>query len=406
MSLINKLEDEIKGIWTIDTHEHIYPFNTIIKKNPTIFEILEGSYVSWIVPMPKKSDYEELSRRLKRVRGSAFLKSCIKAIHDIYGVDIRDLSPYSLMLASKKINEAYKNKEWQREVLRRARIKKCILDPYWNIWIEEYDKELFVLALRINMFLFGYNTEARDHNGNSPYDLAKKLGYAINNFDDYLDFIDKVFQRAKERGFVCLKSALAYDRALYFEEVSEEEARRIFGRSENELSQKEKMKFGDFIMHYILSKAEEYSFPIQIHTGLAIIEGSNPMNLVNLFRKYPDVKFILFHGGYPWTSEIAALLLSFPNVYADLCWLPIISPTAASHLLRELIEITGGSRIMWGGDCWVVEGTYGALLTMKQILIKVLAEYIEERYLTLSDAISIAESILRLNAEELFNLKY
>ena len=402
--IASKLKDEIDNIWTIDTHEHTYPYDMVMKKNPTIFEVLDGSYVSWVISMPKKGNYNELSKRLKKVRGSAFLRSCINALYNLYDIDISDLSPYSLKLISERINEAYKDKEWQRAVLRKAKIKKCILDPYWDIWIKNYDKELFVPALRINTFLFGYNAEARDHNGNSPHDLARKFGYNIETFDDYLNFIDKVFQKAKEQGFICLKSALAYDRSLYFKEVDESKARKVFGKGEKELSEADKKKFEDFIMHYILSKAEEYSFPIQIHTGLALIEGSNPMNLVNLFRRYSNVKFILFHGGYPWTSEVAALLLTFPNVYADTCWLPIISPSAAKNFLRELIEITGGNRIMWGGDCWIVEGTYGALLTMKHVLLDVLSKYTEDGYLMFSDAAAIAENILRTNAENLFKI--
>ncbi len=405
MSVLTKIYDEISTIWAIDTHEHIYPYKVIAGKRLDIFEIMKMSYVSWITNIPKEKDYQRLTESLKRVRGSAFLRSYIRAIKDIYNIDISDLDEVSLRVVSEKISRAYHNREWQKEILRkRARVEKCILDPYWNIWIEEYDKELFVLALRINMFLFGYNREARDHNGNSPYFLADKLKFNIESFDDYLEFIDFIFKIVKKRGYICLKSALAYDRDLYFENVSEEEAKQAFGKGEKEVSEREKRKFGDFIMHYILSKAEEYSLPIQIHTGLARIEGSSPMNLVNLFRQYPDVKFILFHGGYPWTSEVCALALSFPNVYVDLCWLPIISPSIARKLLKELIEVTGGYKIMWGGDCWVVEEAYGALSTMRELLAKVLAEYVEEGYFYLNDALDIAERILRLNAKEVFKM--
>lgn len=71
---------------------------------------------------------------------------------------------------------------------------------------------------------------------------------------------------AKGHNYVCLKSALAYDRTLRFDEVSEEEAKTIFGKSESEISAAERKKFGDFIIHYIISKADELSLPIQVHT--------------------------------------------------------------------------------------------------------------------------------------------
>lgn len=405
MSLLNRFYEEVSWVWTIDTHEHIYPYPMIAEIKPSIFEVLSGSYVSWLISMPGKGDYEGLAEKLRRVKASAFFRSCVEALRDLYGVDISDLSEESLRLVSEKIGAAYLDGEWQRRVLReKARIRKCILDPYWDVWIEGYDRDCFALAFRINMFLFGYNREARDHNGNSPYDLAEKLGISVEDFDDYLDFIDKVLQLAKERGYICLKSALAYDRHLYFEDVGEEEARRVFGKSESEVSSAEREKFGDFIMHYILSRAEELSLPLQVHTGLARIEGSNPLNMVNLFRKYPGVRFVLLHGGYPWTSEVVALAFSFPNVYLDLCWLPIISPSAAARLLEEAIEVTGGSKVMWGGDCWVVEGTYGALKMMRSILSNVFSRYVERKYLSLGDALEVAEMILSSNAREVFRL--
>ncbi|MHB1458857.1 MAG: hypothetical protein ACYC0V_18250, partial [Armatimonadota bacterium] len=45
--------------------------------------------------------------------------------------------------------------------------------------------------------------------------------------------------------------------------------------------------------------------PFQNHTGLGKIAGSNPMNLVPMIEKHPETKFVLFHGGYPWTEQVA-----------------------------------------------------------------------------------------------------
>ena len=87
--------------------------------------------------------------------------------------------------------------------------------------------------------------------------------------------------------------------------------------------------------------------------------GSNPMYLVPLIEKHPGTKFVLFHGGYPWTREIGGLLHNYPNVYADLVWLPLISPTAAVQALHEWIETAVTSeKITWGGDCWTPEETF------------------------------------------------
>jgi predicted TIM-barrel fold metal-dependent hydrolase len=153
-----------------------------------------------------------------------------------------------------------------------------------------------------------------------------------------------------------------------------------------------------------MRKAGEMDLPVQVHTGLAIIEGSNPMNLAGILRKYTDVDFVLFHGGYPWMGEATALAFSFPNVHLDLCWLPIISPSACGLMLREAIELGLSNRIMWGGDCWMAESTYGALRAFKGVLSKVLGKMVSDDYLERDEALDVASRILRGNAARIFGI--
>ena len=42
---------------------------------------------------------------------------------------------------------------------------------------------------------------------------------------------------------------------------------------------------------------------VQVHTGMARLHGSQPVDLDPLLAEYPAVTFDLFHGGYPWTRE-------------------------------------------------------------------------------------------------------
>jgi predicted TIM-barrel fold metal-dependent hydrolase len=259
-------------------------------------------------------------------------------------------------------------------------------------------------VFRINSLLYGYTREAKDHNGNSPYAFERHLNLKVETFEDYLDLVDKALEEAKKRGDVGLKSALAYDRPLLFSEVEKVKAKRVFNKKKTGATPKENKLFEDYVFHHILEKAEKLGLPLQFHTGLALIEGSNPMNVVNLIRKYTGVNFMLFHGGYPWIRETAAITLSFPNVYIDLCWLPAISPSACRLLLREVIELGLSSRVTWGGDCWAPEGTYGALRVFKSLLSEVLQKMVDKKYLRTDEAIEIASRILSGNAARIFNL--
>jgi predicted TIM-barrel fold metal-dependent hydrolase len=400
-----KIYDEIVNMHVLDTHEHTYPHQIMISKGPSIIDILEGSYIFWIAKVPKKDDYESLVKNIKEISGSTFFKACSIAIKDIYGVSIDPPTVKTLKEASRLVYEAYRNQNWIKKIFReKALIDKALLDPYWDVYGKNFDIELFSPVFRTNMFLFGYSKEAKDRDGNNPYLLEKYFGLNVETFDDYLELINKALEDSKRRGYVALKFSIAYERSILFENVSREEAKKVFDKRGFKITSQDIKLFGDFIVHYILDKAGEMEFPVQFHTGLAIIEGSNPMNLVNLLRKYHNVNFIFFHGGYPWIRETIALAFTFPNLYIDLCWLPIISPSACKTVLREIIELGLSSRTMWGGDCWVAEATYGALKFFKKFLSEVLQGMVKNKYLKNDEALEIAQRILMENALKLFNI--
>ena len=94
----------------------------------------------------------------------------------------------------------------------------------------------------------------------------------------------------------------------------------------------------------------------------------------------------------------------YPNVYADLCWLPLSSTRAAKFLLHELIENASSEKLMWGCDTWTAEESYGALLAFRFVLSSVLAEKVSDGYLTTHDAYEIIDKILYRNAADLFHL--
>jgi len=403
--LYAKISESIDEMHVIDTHEHTYPYEVMASKGPSIIDILEGSYVFWIASPAKCDDYKSLIKNIKTISGSAFYKTCSIAIKEIYGINIDPPTEKALAEASELIYEAYRDKGWIRRVFKeKALIDKVLLDPYWNVWGGSFDPDLFKPVFRINMLLFGYNREAKDHNGNTPYILERYFNLRVRKFEDYIDLLDRVLEEAKRKGYVALKSALAYDRTIRFDEVNEKEAREVFEKKKKELTYRDIKCFGDFILHYILKKAGEMELPVQFHTGLALLDGSNPLNLINLIRKYENVNFILFHGGYPWIRETASLALSFQNVHLDLCWLPMISPSTCRLMLKEIIELGLSSKVMWGGDCWVAEATYGALKVFKNLLSEVLYEMVDKKYLTFNDSLEIASRILRENAARIFNL--
>ena len=404
MNTFQRIKNEIGEMAVFDTHEHIDPSID----SADLVEILKGLWLFTAFDLPEgKPDFAELSANLGRIRGQGHLRAAVRAIKDIYGVNISSLDENILRKASQIISKAYQTGGWSETILRKfGKIDVTVLDnvPAYSFWMGTFDRDFFAGSLNTDMFMHGLDRTEKD-TVLSPYKFAQTLGARIESFDDYLAFIDMVFRNARTKGYVAIKSKIGYERGLRFEEFNEQDARRAYKKKEPVLTEKDVERFQDFIMHYTITKAIEVNFPIQIHTGMSYqtdYENSNPLRLANLFIEYPEAIFALFHGGYPWTSQIASLTFCHRNVYADLCWMPLISQTATERLISELIETTGGTRITWGGDTGIAEGAYGAISITKDSLARVLAEYVKRGYLSCEDATEIAESILFGNALEIY----
>ncbi len=128
------------------------------------------------------------------------------------------------------------------------------------------------------------------------------------------------------------------------------------------------------------------------------------MSLEEAIRKNPDTKFVLFHGSYPWIDDTFALAHYYPNVYPDMCWLPIISETAAKYFLHQMIEVGVSTKLCWGCDTRTAEESYGALLAMRRTLADVFAEKISDGYLEYDEAIEYIDKIMYKNAKAIYKM--
>jgi predicted TIM-barrel fold metal-dependent hydrolase len=185
--------------------------------------------------------------------------------------------------------------------------------------------------------------------------------------------------------------------------VPKESAEKAFGKRRTVLSGDEIKAFEDFIMWRLCELSAKYELPFQIHTGHARIQGSNPMLLVDMIEANLKTKFILFHGGFPWVSETAAIVARHGHhVWIDSVWLPTLSYAMAKRAYHEWLDIVPSSRILWGADCNHAEGIYGATVTTRECVAEVLAERVDRGELTPEHAEHIGRQILRENALALF----
>jgi predicted TIM-barrel fold metal-dependent hydrolase len=125
------------------------------------------------------------------------------------------------------------------------------------------------------------------------------------------------------------------------------------------LTQYSGMSADDPALEPFFNLAEEYDIPIQIHTcgsgdpssKTFSIKAGNPLNLENVMKRHPNLRIYLENAGWPYVSELAALMYRYPNVYADLSTYTWIFPRTTFYKhLKELVDMGLGKRLMYGSD--------------------------------------------------------
>lgn len=392
-----ELAGYMEGHPIINSHSHHMADDSF--ENFDLDRLIGGTYLQWagITPGNSRKSREDY---LKKIRFKSYFVWLQKAIQQLYHME-EELTADNWDMVSGRIRAAHRERDYHIRLLEReCNYKKILVETYWDPGSDNGRPDIFRPAFRIDSFLYGYARGKHDFDGICP----EIYGELPDNMDDYLDWVRRQILRKKQRGCVALKSAAAYDRGLNFSEVSREKAERVFLLKDPEKTAEDIENFQNYIFWRICEMAAELSLPLQCHTGTGQLTGTRPIELNSLIRRNPDTKFALLHCGYPWTDDIIAMVHEYPNVYPDMCWMPILSYTDAIRSLHELIEASTADKLCWGCDTWTAEDSFGALLAFRFVLSRVLEEKISDGYLSLSGAKEIIDNIMLHNAKELYGV--
>lgn len=408
---------ELEKVPAIDTHDHLQPFERLPGYNETkqgkgmnLAGIWRNSYYTWYNPLTPWENGMEFDAwwgraklDFKNARSTSFYRYQLPAFEELYGVDFDRITDDEARELDRKIFENYKDQKWLYEVItEKANIELMFNDPHWARLEFKTYYPWEVLVFNVTTLVRGFHASETAEPTNSPYAFAQKHGLPMETLDDYLKMLDQMFLTAKDNNAVCLKTTLAYQRTLHFENVPRDRAEKAYGKRASVLTAAEIKDFEDFIMWRLCELSAKYELPFQIHTGQARIQGSNPMLLVDMIEANKKTKFILFHGGFPWVGETAVIAQKNKNVWIDSVWLPMLSYSMGKRALHEWLDSFPSNRIMWGADCNHAEGIFGATEFTRRWIAEVLAEKVENNDLTMEHAHLIGRQILRENALELF----
>jgi len=441
-SLFQELREEIEKIPLVDSHEHFMLEEERLSLSLDVFYLFphyaSSDLISSGMPyslleeircsqLPLEEKWKKFEPYWLRVKNTAYARALKIIARDIFGVE--DINEKTYKILSERIASSNK-KGWYNQILKdKTNIEYCILcyigrgkiyAPPSRIEdsLDDVDQRLDMTVPPLGLDMLKpvgiFDALVAIWNLKQIRRLEREYNISINTLDDLLKVLDLSFEMRIKEGIVGVKTGLAYNRIIHYEKTTRYEAEKVFNRIFDGLGEgiswREAKPLQDFLMHKVIQRAVEAKLPIQIHTGLHegngnIITNSNPTHLVNLFIQYPQAKFDIFHASYPYAGELTTLAKNFPNVYADLCWVHIISPYAARRILSEWIETLPSNKIFgFGGDYLFVEGAYAHAKMARDNIAKVLAGKVEEGYFSSSEAIEFARRILRDNPMEVFNL--
>jgi predicted TIM-barrel fold metal-dependent hydrolase len=414
--LYARIKAGLDAVPAIDTHDHLRPFGELPNRDDTdrgrgmtLHSIFAGSYLTGIArisPWQAGKSFDDwwaaARGQFDNVRAASSYRYLLPAFRDLYGVDFDNITDAQARDLNDRIFANYQNDRWLVDVItRRANIELMLIDPYWARLQFARAYQFSVPLLNVTEIIGGSH-RGRLGDADSPYLWAEKRGAKIETLDDYLAVVERIFAEAVAADAVCLKSTQAYQRTLRYEDVPRERAMAAFGKPPGAITAAGQKDFEDFMFHQILKLSAKYDLPFQIHTGHGRLQGSSPMLLLDAIQANPQTKFILFHGGFPWVSETAAIGMRHRNVWIDSVWMPTLSYTMAKRAYQEWLDTMPSDRILWGADTVQAEGIYAATEFTRQCLAEALAEKVERGELGEEHAARIGRQILRENALALF----
>ncbi|MGD9128382.1 MAG: amidohydrolase family protein, partial [Planctomycetia bacterium] len=305
-------------------------------------------------------------------------------------------------LLNEKIAEANKPGLYRDVLEKKARIDLAIVDRNSITPISGFIAQVKRFDNFVNI-----------RNAKDLANLEKYAGTKFNSLDDLCGALAINFEKQVKTGIVGIKSALAYNRRIYYPLPTEDQAKAAFEKlkSGKPVSNADVLPLQNYMMHQVCKLADKHDMPFQFHTGLQTgtgntITNSKPTDLVNLISKYPNVKFVIFHGSYPYGHELSTIAKNFQNAYIDMCWLHVISPKISRDSLSEWLETVPANKITaFGGDYGFPEGTYAHAEMGREVVAEVLAEKVLRGYCTEAEACELAVKLLRNNAIDIYKLK-
>jgi len=415
---INSLTELIKRIPVFDSHEHIYrgsglcrDFFTAVMSTYVFTDILSAGYIKNTVELCDCSRDDSERWRIfepiwNEVKLTGYAQCISQGVAEVYGV--QEITGQTIGL----IQEKFRNQTIDCDIFKFLRTNANITGG--SICLNEFPP--YFIPVPPGWFMVPKIDEGLIEL-TSTVKIERLCGY-LNatlpaSIDDYCDCAVAYLEMLRsEHGVRVFKTGQAYRRQISYSNPDRASVEDIYRSllSSGELAFNTTIPLQDYIMHKLLVWMEKKNIIMQIHTGLTagkeLIERTGAHHLESLLMQHPNLRVVIFHGSYPFTSYLGALIKNYPNVYADMCWLHAISPAGARQALREWLELFLYTKIFaFGGDFRLDEVPFcsiGHLSLARRNVASVLGGMTDEGLMSECEAAHVAECLMFRNAQAVY----
>ena len=302
---------------------------------------------------------------------------------------------------------------WMAEVLRRGNIEKVFLTNSFDEDLGGFDRSTLIPCLRCDDLVF---TLTRPE---TLERLAKKTGVTVTNVASLRKAVAAVFDYFV--GHDARSAAISLTPEFVCIPITDTEAESLLAKAlgGNELSDSETTQLRSFVLYTLVAACREQKLPMQLMIGAVrdayvhgVYQGTDVVantgslgQYTDLFNRFHDVTFAVSYLSPTMAHELVTTTWIFQNVRASGHWWYTNIPGYIEPDLRSRIEALPRTKLLgYYSDAYYIEFTLPKFNMYRGCLARVLAEQITMKRLTDTEALDVAQHLLRDNAMEIFGL--
>ena len=415
-TLRQSLFEAVEKLPVIDAHEHLPEEQVRLEKPADVFTLFSHyTRLDLFNAGMAEQDYRGLFDRTRpledrwrtfepfweRIRWTCFSRPALIAAKRFYGAD--DINGGTYQALSAAIAAANTPGIYDRVLRQACNIRACLTNAFDTAVASD-----FMFPVLWPPLMNDVRTWEDVHH--PAFDRSA----AISSLEEYLAAAEGYVAKSKAEGAVAFKM-LSWPQGP----PNRAKAEGTFARLKSG-AVKELPGFGeaagsnplrDYLFDEFVKLVGAHGMVVAAHTGfLGTLRHHRPKDLAPLIVRHPEVRFDVYHVGFPRVREALVLAKCQPNVWTNFCGTYLLSPRFAQAALEEAMDLLPSSKIIaFGGDYGApmgvpVEKVYGHLVMARQTVAAVLARRIEEGQMDQDQALGLARRWFCENVKDLYRL--